>query len=156
MHFLGLYFASFQLLNFGSKILFLSYFLGHVLAILATDFSLFWFVSFISLVTVCFEVISKLIIFCDVMRVFWAFWGRFLTFLPFDCNFDVFGFRNWDPLVIMGGLASDLLKYVSRTPRLVGGGRTCHSSLLAMCSSLFGIWGRDWLLIDQFASHCRP
>ena len=37
----------------------------------------------------------------------------FHPFWPFDFNFDVFRFRNWDPLVIMRGLTSDLLKYLA-------------------------------------------
>ena len=42
----------------------------------------------------------------------------FHPFWPFEFNFDVFGFRNWDPLVIMGGgggggLTSGLLKYLA-------------------------------------------
>ena len=37
----------------------------------------------------------------------------FHPFWPLDFNFDVFGFRNWDPLVIVAGLTSDLLKYLA-------------------------------------------
>ena len=45
--------------------------------------------------------------------MFWAFSRLIFTpFWPFDFNFDVFGFRNWDPLVIMGG-GGDLLKYLA-------------------------------------------
>ena len=37
----------------------------------------------------------------------------FHPFWLFDFNFDVFGFRSWDYLVIMGGLTSGLLKYLA-------------------------------------------